>query len=530
MTAQHLTHPEWWVPLAVLFALAVAALLLARARGRRQRSRLGPSLRPGLSLARDGALLLALAAIGLALLGPRIGEKTVLTPASGVDLVLLLDASRSMDAADVPPSRLARARRTAKDLLARLRPGDRAALATFASRGVLLTPLTPDHAALAELLGAVDTNLIRPTGSSLGAGVRAALAAFEAGSERPRVLFVLSDGEDPQRSTDLGAPDALRAELRVLAAAFGSEAGATVPDHGVPLRDGAGGAVISRRRSDRLARLAAATGGAVFPADAWGAVDLDAASAAVRRDAGELPGQPVERRVRAVRVLPFAALALLLLAVEGLPRPRRGQSSAALATVGAALLLGAGPAQAPSSAVGERLVATPGDPALLVELGLERLARGRHDTARRAFLAAALTARDPELASLAYYDLGVAALEEADYAVARDAFFDALALRPGDRKARYNLEWTLKALPDDAPPPPPPAEPEPGDTGPERERPELAADAEQEQRQPEREQASGLSEAERQRWLGRVHDDLGRALRSAAEAEERERPRRGPAW
>ena len=80
--------------------------------------------------------------------------------------------------------------------------------------------------------------------------------------------------------------------------------------------------VVSRRDTARLARLAAATGGQVFPGDAWGAIDLDRATSAIRQHAGDVPGERVERRVRGVRVAPLAALAFALLLVEGLPWPR----------------------------------------------------------------------------------------------------------------------------------------------------------------------------------------------------------------
>ena len=235
MTVERLAHPEWWTPALLLLLGAAAALAGARllARGRRRRlGTLGNPAPAGLPLASDVALIVALACVVTALLGPRLGEKVVRVPASGVDLVLLLDVSRSMDARDVPPSRLARAQRAAEELLARLAPGDRAALAAFAGRGVLLTPLTPDREALVELLGALDSGLLEPPSSNLGEGVRAALAAFEAGSERPRVLFVLSDGEDPERRTEIGVADALRTEVRVLTAALGTETGAAVPDRG----------------------------------------------------------------------------------------------------------------------------------------------------------------------------------------------------------------------------------------------------------------------------------------------------------
>ena len=540
MTAGQLAHPEWLWPVALACAAAALALLLAGLRAGRVRRRLAPALGSATGVLRDMALLLALAAIGVALLGPRLGEKVVRGPASGVDVVLLLDTSRSMDATDLAPSRLARARRAAGELLARLDPGDRAALAIFASRGVLLAPLTPDHGVLLELLEAVDSRLVRPAGSHLGGGVRAALQAFEAGSERPRVVVVLSDGEDPERRSDLGVGAALAAEARVLAAAFGSEVGAAVPDRGLPLRDPTGDVVISRRRSDRLERLASATGGRLLVLDASGRLDGEAAAAELRRDAGGLHGKRVERRVRAVRVLPFAALAFALLVAETLARsvgraprarPRRdGRVGRALAAAALMGLAGVGPAGSvpPATDVEARLAQTPRDTGLLIELGIERLASGRHDAARRAFLAAAVTASDPSLAALAYYDLGVAALEDGDLEDARDAFFDALALAPHDREARFNLELTLEALPRDPPEPPATAGASEEQAEPTPEAPAAPEVGERSEPDASREEWA-MSDEERRRWLGRVRDDLVRALRSAARAQT-EPAGRGPAW
>lgn len=539
MNVEHWVHPEWaWF---VLGGLAVAAAALAWAHGlarRRRRILLGPGApRTRRHLSSDALLLLALAAIAAAWLGPRIGERVVSVPASGVDVVFAVDVSRSMDARDVPPSRLQRAQRAVDELLARLSPFDRAALVAFAGRGVLLAPLTPDQDALAELVRGLDTELVVPRSSNLGDGVRAALEAFEAGSERPRVVFVLSDGEDPSRGRDLGAAEAARHDARVLAAALGQGIGATIPDHGVPLVDRGGAVVVSRRNAERLGALAEATDGALFVADEWGVFDFDRAMAAIRRDAGAAPGARVERRVRAVRVAPLAALAFLLLLVEGAPRPRGVPRRARVPLLGAALALALGAAPAAQESTLEELEAgvraRPDDVPLLVELGAARLERGRRDAAVRAFLAAAAKARTEREAAVAYHDLGVAYLEGDALEAARDAFFDALALRPDDERARFNLEWTLRALalqppPQEAPPKPsPPAPPEPRRADPETpEEPEPRAEP-----PPRAEQPAPLSEEQIARLLDRVHDDAGRSMRAAARAEEGRRPRAGaPAW
>lgn len=213
-------------------ALVVGVVLISWGQARRRARRLLGSARGiGLRrLARDLAVVLALAAIGVAALGPRAGLRSERVPASGVDVVLLVDVSQSMDVADVPPSRLARARRIAAELLARLDGADRAALAVFAGRGVLLTPLTPDFEALTEFVAGLDGSLLSVRGSDFDAGVRAALGAFEVVSERPRVLVVLTDGEDPAGASEIDAASLVRADTRGIAIALGLDAGGLVPD------------------------------------------------------------------------------------------------------------------------------------------------------------------------------------------------------------------------------------------------------------------------------------------------------------
>ena len=262
-------------PALGLIALAAAALLAGRVWARRRAARLlgtdARSAGAGGALG-DGLLLAAIGLVALALVGPRFGERTVQVPATGVDLVVLIDVSQSMRARDVPPSRLERARALAADVLADLGANDRAALAAFAGRGVLLTPLTPDTDALTALLPALDETLLSEGGSRFEEGLRAAVRAFRPESSRPRVVLLLSDGEDPEQR-DVSANELLGAAgARVVAVAFGSEAGASVPFRDAPMRDGRGRLVSSRADPARLRALALPTGGTVFVADRFGGV------------------------------------------------------------------------------------------------------------------------------------------------------------------------------------------------------------------------------------------------------------------
>lgn len=591
-----LAHPEAVGALAVAWLALAGAVLAARQLARRRLRRLvGGAARPGL---RSDALLLAAAAlVALAWLGPEAGSRTVQVPASGIDVAVLVDVSRSMDARDAPPSRMARARRAAAQALRGLRAGDRAALAVFAGHGALLTPLTPDKRALAEMAAALDTDLMSDRGSEGDAGVARALEAFDPASLRPRVLLVLSDGEAAGLGDDAVAR-ARDADVRVVTALFGSEDGATIPTGRGVLEDARGEPVRTFRRREAAAALAAATDGAVLEAGRFGALDPERLLAAVRAGAVPTAEGTLARQVPVARYAWPALLALLLLVAEALPEraarrlvggprrrsvegravaPRPGaartrRAGAAAAT--ALLLLAAAGAGAPGAAAEDAppaararvaaheaaVRARPEAADRLVALGVARAQAGDLDGAERALAAGALRAEDRSLAATAYYDLGVAALARRDWAAARDAFLDALAMDPGDARAKHNLEWALRAL--EAREPPPGA----GEDGEEETdaapRPPEDARAEREQREDgppagrgatepsraeprpapaepgEDDPAAGrgadappaLDAAEAARWLEAVRDDPGRALRRAAAGSGDPAPSRGPRW
>jgi hypothetical protein len=476
-------NPSWLAPCGALVAGCGAALALAfwRARGRSRRL-LGTAAAagPGAALA-DATLWLALGLLVLALLGPRMGHQRVSVSTAGVDTVVLLDVSQSMRARDVPPSRLDRARRIGHDLLARLEPGDRAALSAYAARGVVLTPLSPDTAALRTLLAVVDEKLITPASSNLRDGVERALEAFEPASERARVLVLLSDGGSEGHGSDTGVASAIRANVRVVGVALGSEIGSTIPNGGAPLLDASQRVVVSRRRREPLQQLADATDGRLFVADEFGDVDVEALTREVRRSVDTAQGDWVEQHRTVPLVLPFAALAFGLLWLElagtnpaperarrllsrtsarlrerdwllgRLPGPRALRDSATVALVCVPLLLiGAATfseREAADQVRGWEAVAHVRalEDSERLRFALARARAQQREEALHSFRAVAFGASDLALAATAYHDIGVIALERGDLETARDAFFDSLALAPHG-ETRFNLEWTLQAL------------------------------------------------------------------------------------
>jgi Ca-activated chloride channel family protein len=252
-------------------AAGAAAWAILRQRARVEAAWAGRALAP--RLRRGGpprpvwlvAGLVALAALGcaLALARPRWGSSTRTVERRGVDLVFVLDTSRSMAAADVAPSRFWLAQSIVRRLAESL-PGERVALVAAEGVGVVLTPLTVDGAVVDLLLDATEPDSLPVPGSRLGPALERALELFPQGSETHRAIVVLSDGELHGESLD-PTLEALRAAGAVVhAIGVGTPAGAPIPAHGDagrPARREDGELVVTRLEPAALERLAKATGG-----------------------------------------------------------------------------------------------------------------------------------------------------------------------------------------------------------------------------------------------------------------------------
>ena len=112
-------------------------------------------------------ILLAVLAICTALARPQLGVEWSERKARGLDIVFILDSSKSMLATDLRPNRLDRAKLAIIDLVERLE-GDRIGLIAFAGEAFLQTPPTLDYLAFYESLDATDPSIMTSGGSDLG--------------------------------------------------------------------------------------------------------------------------------------------------------------------------------------------------------------------------------------------------------------------------------------------------------------------------------------------------------------------------
>lgn len=248
-----------------LLALAPAGWLVARGR-RAQREAacrlkgVTPERAPLQLNRRDCLALAALGCTVLALARPQWNPQPFDVERRGRDLILVLDVSRSMLAADVAPSRLEAARIAIHEALPAW-AGQRIALVTFAGSAAVRVPLTLDHGFVRYMLERADPSDLELGSTSLQAAFEKALGAVLSDAVRGRCdLVMFTDGEDHLSDLDQTAALVAGSGARALIVGLGDPAqGEHVPDP-----SGAGSwmqyqnaAVVSRLEENTLAELTA---------------------------------------------------------------------------------------------------------------------------------------------------------------------------------------------------------------------------------------------------------------------------------
>jgi len=171
-----------------------------------------------------GTLLLTIAASG-----PQIGTRVRPIERKGVDLVIALDTSTSMDAEDVTPSRLAKSKLEVGRLIRNLK-GDRVAIIVFAGTSHLYLPLTTDYEAALLFLNEIDSRMIPTQGTVLSTAMNTALDSFSDETDKFKVMMLISDGEDHDDQAVNLASKASEKGLMINTVGVGSRNGSLIPE------------------------------------------------------------------------------------------------------------------------------------------------------------------------------------------------------------------------------------------------------------------------------------------------------------
>ncbi len=260
-----------------------------------------------------------------AMAGPRWGYTDVRLFQPGDNLLVLLDVSRSMETADVAPSRLGRARQEIQDLIMqnrRLRLG----LIAFASVPHVIAPVTEDSRTILLALPALATDLARLQGSRLHAALdRAKILLESLPEDSARSLLLISDGDFDESGLTEHVRELQDAGVALHVLGIGTRDGGDVPGpRGSPLIGPNGTPVRSALEEDRLQSLAEAGGGLYRRADYR---DDDTAEILKAAAVSTLPPQAGDDRTRVWHdryYIPVLLLAALLLPrFKGRARHRR---------------------------------------------------------------------------------------------------------------------------------------------------------------------------------------------------------------
>ena len=215
----------------------------------------------GWILLRLALIVLCLTCLTAALLGPRWGEREQKVVRRGIDVVVLLDVSRSMLAQDIAPNRLERAKVSIRDDLLPMLGGDRIALITFAGVPTIKCPLTNDYGFFRLALDDVTTGSSPRGGTLIGDAIRRVKDVFDDKLETHKVVILITDGEDHE-SFPLEAAKALWKDLDVpiVTVALGDEReGARIPvrtEKGLEYLEHDGQTIWSRANFDELRSIA----------------------------------------------------------------------------------------------------------------------------------------------------------------------------------------------------------------------------------------------------------------------------------
>ncbi len=491
-------QPEMLALLLLVGLIVLAGVWLEAWRRRARKSFSGPQAsRWRGRVAWSGALLFLAAAVAIALAAalPRWGSRELTREREGVDLVIALDISQSMMAADVSPSRM----RVAQDELVKLveaQRGSRIGLVFFAGTAIARSPLTSDTQAITKLINRADREVgLTRTGSDIGTALTVAGTLLQSSETAGKAVLVVSDGEDHVDAFAAQLTALQEQGIAVYAAGVGTAEGGTITEldlRGQPrTKLTAGGTpVITRLDETTLRALAAGPNGRYIRLGSESLVTL-------QDDLASLQQSPLgsdENRVPIERFQLFAAAAFVLLALSwvaperlrlpSLGRALRGRPAPGIAVALLALLIGgacgssdslrdqvgaanrlydAGSYQEALTAYEELLAARPDVPEIAYNAGntLNRLGefeRAVSETQR------SLPPTTTKLGAASYYALGNHYMALGQPAQAYDAYRNALLLDPNDEDTKFNLELSLLQMVA------PPNQPQPGE-GPDGDQP-----------------------------------------------------------
>lgn len=144
---------------------------------------------------------LSLILLLVALARPQKTDEQVEQWTEGIDIMLVLDISESMQIEDFTPNRLEAAKQVAREFIAG-RFQDRIGMVIFSGEAISYCPLTTDYPMLNQMIDDIDFGMIDKGGTAIGSAIAVGLNRMRESDSKSKVLILLSDGENTAGSID----------------------------------------------------------------------------------------------------------------------------------------------------------------------------------------------------------------------------------------------------------------------------------------------------------------------------------------
>jgi Ca-activated chloride channel family protein len=214
-------------------------------------------------------IIIALVFLVIAAANPQIGTKMEEVKQTGIDVFILLDVSLSMQAEDIKPNRLDRAKFQISNLINRLR-GDRIGLVIFSGEAYVQFPLTTDYSAANLFLSAVDFNSVPQPGTAIASAITLALNSFDKSAATEKAIIIITDGEDHEGDINSVVSEVNKMEVKIFTIGLGSTGGSPIPIYNSRgertgfKKDNQGNVVLTKLDEETLQQIASSANGQYF--------------------------------------------------------------------------------------------------------------------------------------------------------------------------------------------------------------------------------------------------------------------------
>ncbi|SDD84510.1 vWA domain-containing protein [Riemerella columbipharyngis] len=194
------------------------------------------------------------------------GRKHIKVQQKMSNVIFALDVSNSMNAQDIAPNRLTKAKKIVVDVMKKL-PNSRVGLVVFAGNAESIMPLTTDFSAIETYIAGIETSIMPHQGTDFLKMMNTAADKFQSIGKNVRNIVLISDGEDNEGHTEQAIKAALDNNIKIISVGVGTPEGAPIPIYvyGQLMgykTDNNGDVVNSRREETALKEISSETNGA----------------------------------------------------------------------------------------------------------------------------------------------------------------------------------------------------------------------------------------------------------------------------